>query len=275
MVTTVPPCTGPSTGCTDWISGAVYVKAMPSAVKSTPFTATSSSMVRASCAGATHSSTSLDTRRAAEGLACPKRHKRAPSAAERCKNGPPCTLTRVPPPAGPWGGRTILTDGGPRNSNSTPLALKSWLFMLTSRVTLPARPTGRETHESEPAECQVAATGTPKPKRHAKPGPRTNPLPATVTSAPPSTVPAWGLTLETDHCSRYSYSSRLALKSCMLLVISMAYNPLAWAGETQRSSLPDTKLAARAATAPNRHVLPGKMLLPTTLTRLCPRCGPD
>ena len=199
ILTAVPPCTGPSTGCTDWISGAVYVKAMPSAVKSTPFTATSSSMVRASCAGATHSSTSLDTRRAAEGLACPKRHKRAPSAAERSQNGPPCTLTRVPPPAGPWGGRTILTDGGPRNSNSTPLPLKSWLFMLTSRVTLPARPTGRETHESEPAESQVAATGTPKPKRHASPGPRTNPLPATVTSVPPDAEPDPGSMLSTNH----------------------------------------------------------------------------
>ena len=101
IVTSVPPCSGPRAGWIDSTAGARYVNRTPLLVKSRAFIVTSTAAWPEACAGARHSIVSLEMRRAGEIASEPNRQSSVPRVAARAANGPPSTVTNVPPPTGP------------------------------------------------------------------------------------------------------------------------------------------------------------------------------
>ena len=189
-VSSVPPLSGPMSGCTLRITGPRYAKTALPSVKSSPFIEISSGTTPTACGGDVHSTRSAETRRA-RASDWSKRQYASPSAAARAGRRLTTKLTSVPPPAGPWCGTTTRTSISATYSKCSWLDVKSCPFAVTSRVAFPDG-CGRAVHSSRTLEIHRAATGAPSPNRHIRPGPATKCSPATRTIVPPRTGPAFG-----------------------------------------------------------------------------------
>ena len=65
------------------------------------------------------------------------------------------------------------------------------------------------------------------------------------------------------------------MNSCVLLVTSTTYAPMARGGAVQMTSEYEIQNARVAVSSPKRHVLPGSRFLPMTLTLVPPWIGPE
>jgi hypothetical protein len=102
-----------------------------------------------------------------------------------------------------------------------PDAEKSAPLLLISTVVLPAAREGAA-HSASLDDSQRAPTtpDRPYPKRHASSAPLRKPLPTTVTTLPPDTLPSLGVTLDTSASAMYAYCTPSAVKSAPALLLT-------------------------------------------------------
>ena len=221
-LTAVEPRTPPKLGTTaDTRAAASYTYASGPATSvllpvSVTYTCASAA---AGTAGATHTTDESSTSDAGTRTE-PKRHCSCCLSAKP----EPATVTRVAPVTGPREGVSCAASAADVYAKRVPDAEKSAPLLLISTVVLPAAREGAA-HSASLDDSQRAPTtpDRPYPKRHASSAPLRKPLPTTVTTLPPDTLPSLGVTLDTCASAMYAYCTPSAVKSApALLLTSMA-----------------------------------------------------
>ena len=287
-VTSEPPTRGPAVGRSVASRIAVaYSKCAPFVEKSIALLETCTIAARGERAPKLRSviagvkQTSTDALRRAASLVVPlKRQTRYASSAERAEKCMPCTVTGVPPSAGPALGATERTTTAAWNSNGRCSATDKAMGPFANATLIAATPAGEAgvTHWIRSPDTHAAGEEAKLPKWQASGLPRGMPAPETLSNVPPSSGPRTGWTLRIVG-PRYEKRAPSCVKSSPFIVSCTHTSAAACGGDAHSATWPETRRAALSERSNRQSIRPSAAARaengpPRSATSVPPPTGP-